>query len=85
MSRLVQQQAPALNSWDDDPGGVRAGPLRDSEPRAVTRIGAAENLGRFNDNRARVLALHTRSEILPSETAKSLGVLMRRTDPPRGA
>lgn len=32
---------------DDDLDGVRAGPLRDSRPRAATRIGAAQNLGRF--------------------------------------
>ena len=47
LGRLVQQPTPAQLSWDDDPSGVRASSLRDPQPRAATRIGAAENLGRF--------------------------------------
>ena len=47
MGRLVQQPTPAWLSWDDDPSGVRASPLRGPQPRAATRIGAAENLGRL--------------------------------------
>lgn len=33
--------------WDDEPSGIRTGPLRGSQPRAASRMGAAENLGRF--------------------------------------
>lgn len=40
-------QVPAQHPGDDASRGVRASPLRSSQPRAATRIGAAENLGRF--------------------------------------
>lgn len=33
--------------WDDDPGRVPAGPLRGPQPRAATRVGAAEDPRRF--------------------------------------
>ena len=47
LGRLVQQQAPALHPWDEDPRGVRASPLRGPQPRAAPRIGTAQSLGRF--------------------------------------
>lgn len=48
LGRLVQQSTAPRLSWDDDPGGVRESPLRSPQPRAATRIGAAENLVRFS-------------------------------------
>jgi hypothetical protein len=47
LCRLVQPAAAPRQSWDDDPGRVRRRLLRDSQPRAATRIRSAENRGRF--------------------------------------
>lgn len=52
MGRLVQYSPAALQHWYRDPCGLRGGPLRGLHPRAPTRIGAAENLGRFKSGYA---------------------------------
>jgi hypothetical protein len=42
-------------AWTTSARRVRASPLRDDQPRVATRIGAAENLGRFNSPQQRLI------------------------------
>lgn len=62
--RLVQHQTAPRHPRNGQPTRVRNHPLRDPEPRAATRIGAARNLGRFNlgtkPSAVNHLANHTR-------------------------